>query len=159
MSRVQRRSWDRIASMGRFAAGVVAGASLSCALASAAQLSRHDGGFWSRLAGQDKTAYVAGYSDAMHTSLGKLDGLKVAADVFRWKGANKILGQVRRELDMSGVSANDLVTYLDGVYSNPRFADFDVAMAIELAAMHGVDSKTPSSAVPPVASATGNTKP
>jgi hypothetical protein len=158
MNRVQRRSWDRIASMGRFAAGVVVGASLSCALASAAQLSHHDGAFWSRLSGQDKTTYVAGYSDAMHTSLGKLDGLKVAAGVFRWKGANKILGQVRRELDMSGVHANDLVVYLDGVYSNPRYVDFDVAMAIESAAMRGTDLKSASGAPPALAAGSSSAK-
>ena len=69
---------------------------LGCALAAAAQVSRHDGAFWSRLGNQDKAAYVEGYSDATHSSLDKLDNLRLAAGVFHWKGANKILAQVAR---------------------------------------------------------------
>jgi hypothetical protein len=152
MNKVQRRSCWQIGSMGEFAAGVIIGAILSCALASAAQVSRHDGSFWNRLGKQDKAAYVAGYSDAAHTSLGKLDSLKLAAAAFHWKGANKILSQLARELDVSGLEANDLTAYLDSVYSNPRYGDFDVAMALELAAMRGTSSKSPSNGVPPAAS-------
>src|SRR5580692_10748689 len=128
--------------MGKFVAGIAVGASLSYAVASAAQVSRHDGTFWGRLGNQDKTAYVMGYSEAMHTSFGKLDSLKVAAGVFHWKGANRILGQIARELDMSGLPADRVVAYLDSVYSNPRYEDFDVATAIELAAMRGADLKS-----------------
>jgi hypothetical protein len=135
--RSQRRIWDRVGGIGKFAAGVALGASLSCALASAGQDARHDGLFWKGLGNHDKTAYVAGYSDAMHTSLGKLDNLKVAAALLHWKGANKILGQVARGLDLSGLSSNHLVAYLDNVYSNPRYGDFDVPMAIEAATMGG----------------------
>ena len=83
--------------MVKFAAGVIVGASLSCAVASATQVSNHDGFFWKGLGNQDKTVYVAGYSDAMHTSLGKLDNLKVAAALFHWKGAGKILIRSRAD--------------------------------------------------------------
>ena len=100
MIKVWRRLWRRLGGMGKFVAGIAVGASLSYAVASAAQVSRHDGTFWGRLGSQDKTAYVTGYSEAMHTSFGKLDSLKVAAGVFHWKGANRILGQIARELDM-----------------------------------------------------------
>lgn len=92
MIKYQRREWRRTRSMSKFAAGVAVGVSLSCALAAAAQVSDHDGAFWSRLGHQDKAAYVAGYSDATQSTLGKLDTLKVAAGVFHWKGADKILG-------------------------------------------------------------------
>ena len=152
------RTRDRIGSIGKFAAGVIVGATLSCALASAAQVSRHDGSFCNRLGKQDKTAYVAGYSDAAHTSLGKLDSLKLAAAAFHWKGANRILSQLARELDVSGLEANDLTAYLDSVYSNPRYGDFDVAMALELAAMRGTGLKPPSAGVPPAVSATPDLK-
>jgi hypothetical protein len=130
-------------SVSKLAAGVVVGASLACALAAAAQISQHDGGFWSRLGNQDKAAYVAGYSDATHSSLAKLDNLRRAAGVFHWKDANKILSQVARSLDISGLSAPALILYLDRVYSNPRYGDFDVGIAIELAAMRGIDTQSP----------------
>jgi hypothetical protein len=114
-------------------------------LAAAAQVSRHDGVFWSRLGNQDKAAYVAGYSDATHFSLGKLDNLRLAAGVLHWKGANKILVQVARGLDISVLPAPALIAYLDKVYSNPRYADFDVESAIGLAAVRGIDAQSPSS--------------
>ncbi len=126
----------------KFAAGLIVGASLTCAVASATQVSRHDGLFWKGLGTPDKTAYVAGYSDAMHSSLGKLDNLRVAAALFHWKGAGKILGQVARGLDMSGLAPEKVVAYLNNVYSNPRYGDFDVTMAIEAATMRGIEVKT-----------------
>ena len=135
-------------SMGKFAAGVVAGASLSGALAAAAQVSRHDGAFWSRLGNQDKAAYVAGFSDASNSSLGKLDNLRLAAGAFHWKGANQILAEVARGLDISGLSAPALIAYLDKLYSNHRYGDFDVGIAIELAAMRGIGAESASREVP-----------
>ncbi|HEV3109332.1 MAG TPA: hypothetical protein VGY99_02475 [Candidatus Binataceae bacterium] len=148
----QRRGSGRLDGIIKFAAGVVVGTTLSCALASAAQIVRHDGVFWKALGNKAKTAYVAGYSDASRASLGKLDQLKVAAGLFRWKGADKILNQVARGLDASDLPPHDLVAYLDNVYSNSRYGDFDVANAIELAAMRGAgaksDAQTASTAVP-----------
>jgi hypothetical protein len=154
--KIQRRK--RLGATSKFAVGIAVGASLSYALASAAQLSRHDGGFWGRLGSQEKIAYVTGYSEAMHTSVGKLDSLKVAAGVFHWKGANRILGQMARELDKSGLPADRVVAYLDNVYSNPQYGDFDVANAIELAAMRSTDLKSSSSKLPPVPSVSSHVK-
>lgn len=153
-----QRIWDRISGIGKFAAGVVVGASLTCAVASATQLSRHDGLFWKGLGNQDKTAYVAGYSDAMHTSLGKLDNLRVAAALFHWKGAGKILGQVERGLDLSDLPPEHLISYLDNVYSNPRYGDFNVTMAIEAATMRGTDFKPGSGQTPLAAADSSNVK-
>ena len=98
-------SGGRMGSMGKFAAEVVVGASLGGALGAAAQVSRHDGAFWSRLGNRDKAAYVAGYSDPTHSSLGKLDNLTLAAGVFHWKGANKMFVNVARGLDISDLLA------------------------------------------------------
>lgn len=148
MTNGQRRGSGRFEGMVKFAAGVVVGASLSCALASAAQVARHDGVFWKGLGNQDKTAYVDGYSDAMHTGLGKLDQLRVAAALFHWKGAGKILNEAERGLDMSSLSDHDLVAYLDNVYSSRQYGDFDVANAIELAAMRGLGGKSASQVLP-----------
>jgi hypothetical protein len=155
MDEVQRR--HRMGSVGEFAVGVIVAAALSCALASGAQVSRHDGSFWNRLGKQEKAAYVAGYSDAVRTSLGKLDSLKLAAAAFHWKGAKRVLSQLAREVDVSVLEANDLTAYLDGVYANPRYRDFDVPMAIELAALRGTDL-TPSSGGPPAASTAPDVK-
>ncbi len=151
MIKGQHRGWERTV---RFGAGVVVGASLGCALAATAQVSRHDGAFWSRLGNQDRAAYVEGYSDASYCTLGKLDKLRVAAGVFHWKGANKVLAQVARGLDLSGLPAPVLIAYLDKVYSNPRYGDFDVGNAIELAAMSGIDPQSPANEASAVMPAT-----
>lgn len=147
----QRRGWSRIRSTSKFAGGVVVGASLTCALAAAAPGSRHNGAFWSRLGNQDKAAYVAGYSDAAHFSIDKIDKLKLAGAVLQWRNANKILAQTARGLDISDLSAATLIAYLDKVYSNPRYDDFDMGIAIELAARRGIDARWSSREVlPPV---------
>jgi hypothetical protein len=137
----------------RLAAGLVVGASLGGALAATAQVSHHDGAFWGRLGNQDRAAYVAGYSDASDRMLSKLSDLRVADGVFHWKGANKVLAQVARGLDLSGLSAADLIAYLDRVYANPRYGDFDVGSAIEVAAMRGIGPQSPATEVPVVAPA------
>jgi hypothetical protein len=149
----RKQSRDRgISGALKFAAGAMVGASLSCALALAAQTVRHDGDFWKTLATPDKAAYVDGYSDAARASLGKLDQLKVAAGLFHWKGADKILSQVARGLDVSGLSTDELVGYLDNLYQNPRYGDFDVSNAIDLAVMRGIDPKLLAQKSPPVSS-------
>ncbi len=142
MIRGQRQSSGQLQGIVKFAAGVVVGASLSCALVSAAQVVRHDGAFWKGLGNQDKTAYVDGYSDAMRTNLGKLDQLKIASALLHWKGAGKILSQVAHGMDLSSMPTKDLVAYLDNVYSNRQYSDFDLANAIELAVMRGLDGQS-----------------
>ncbi len=73
----------------------------------------------------------------------------MAAGLFHWKGAGKILDQVARGLDTSDLPPQDLVAFLDNVYSNSRYGDFDVANAIELAAMRGTGSKSVAQAAAP----------
>ena len=141
MKSYQRRKSARTGGVLKFATGVIVGASLSCAFAWGATVVRHDGNFWKALEKPDKTAYIDGYSDAARVSLGKIDQLKIAANLFHWKGADKILSQVARGLDVTGASDTDLVAYLDKVYQNPRYGDFDVSNAIDLAAMRGVAIK------------------
>ncbi len=146
-------------SMGKFVAGLIVGAGLSCTLAATAQVPHHDGVFWGRLDNQDKAAYVEGYSDAAHSSLGKLDNLKLAAGVFHWKGADKILAQVARGLDISSLPTPGLIAYLDSVYSDPRYGNFELGTAIELAAMRGIDAQATSIKVPGVTPASSDLKP
>ena len=109
--------WEHMESMGRFGVEVLVGASLGCALAAAAPVSRHDGAFWNRLGNQDRAAYVAGYSDASDRTPSKLDRLRLAAGVFHWNGANEVLAQVARGLDLSRLSGPALNADLDRVYS------------------------------------------
>lgn len=145
----RRRASGRIARLVNFVTGVIVGASLVSLAVSATQLSLHDGLFWRRLGSGDKNAYVAGYADAMQTSLSKVDSLKVAAKLFHWKGANKILNRVERGLDLSLLPCGDLVSYLDQVYSNPRYGDLEMTMAIEVGTMRGTELKPSSDSASP----------
>jgi len=148
MFKVQQRRWEQMTGTGKFIVGAIVGASLSCALAAAAQVFPHDGAFWRRLGEQDKAAYVAGYTDAAHVSLSKFDNLKHAAAVLHWKGATKILPQVERGLNVPDAPAPALISYLDSIYSNPRYGDFDVGNAIGLAAIRGIGAKAAPSEAP-----------
>lgn len=134
------------------------GVSLSCAVAAGAPVSRHDGAFWSRLGNKDKAAYVAGYSDATQSSLEKLDTLKIAAGVFHWKSADKVFAEAVRGLDISRVPTPQVIAYLNKLYANPQYRDFDVQIAIELAAKREIDAQSPSSEVPAVAQASPPTE-
>lgn len=161
MDKVERRRLKRpqgLANLFRFATGIALGASLCCVLASAAQASRHDGVFWVKLGSQDKIAYIAGYADAMRTSIGKFDNLRAAAGIFHWKGADRILGEIACELDMSGLPADRLVASLDKIYLNPRYADFEVANEIELAALRDTSDLKSITSEPPRSSTVSRAK-
>ena len=80
--------------MKKFAAGVMLGFVASWAVAFASSNVSHDGSFWNRLNTTAKDGYVNGYSDAMRVSVGKLDVLNSAADLFHWKGARRIIHQL-----------------------------------------------------------------
>ncbi len=125
-------------------------------MAFGAQAVHHDGNFWKGLSKPDKSAYVDGYSDAAQASLGKLDQLKVAAGLFHWKGADKILAQLAHGLDISALSGEEMVSYLDKIYQNPRYGDFDVSNAIDLAVMRGIDPSLMSHKQSPVAPLSSN---
>jgi hypothetical protein len=84
----------------------------------------------------ERLTYIEGYSDAMQVSVKKLESLRIAAEQFHWKGAKNIFGQAAREMMISGVAPNDLVQYLDEVYSDPEYHDLELAKALQLAAMN-----------------------
>ena len=90
--------------MKKFAAGVMLGFVASWAVAFASSNVSHDGSFWNRLNSAAKDGYVNGYSDAMRVSVGKLDVLNSAADLFHWKGARRIIHQLSGQLSMGDVS-------------------------------------------------------
>ncbi len=123
--------------MNKFAAGVVLGFLLSCGFGLAAQTLDHNGLFWNQLGDSAKQGYVDGYSDAMSVSVGKLDNLIVAADLFRWKGAKKIIHQLSRELAISDQRPEDVVKRLNELYSDRKYSELDLGSAVELLTMRG----------------------
>ncbi|MGH7916616.1 MAG: hypothetical protein ACREQE_04040, partial [Candidatus Binataceae bacterium] len=84
--------------MNKFIAGVVVGFVVSCTVVFASPTVEHDGVFWNKLNSSAKTGYINGYGDAMQVSVSKLDYLTAAADLFHWKGANKIIRELSRQL-------------------------------------------------------------
>ncbi len=123
--------------MKRFAAGVVTGFILSCGLGLAGQSLDHNGAFWNSLGASAKQGYVNGYSDAMSVSVGKLDNLTVAADLFRWKGAKKIIHQLSRELAISDQRPEDVVKHINELYSDRKYSELDLGSAVQLLTMRG----------------------
>ena len=92
----------------------------------------HNGVFWSRLSDPAKLGYVDGYGDAMQVSLGKLDSLRIAADLFHWKGAPRVIRQLSSELSFSGLTSDRVVQRLDQLYANPKYSQLDLGSALQL---------------------------
>ena len=120
--------------MKRFSAGVVLGFLACWGVGFAAPNFSHNGSFWNRLNGSAKGGYVDGYGDAMQVSTGKLDSLMIAADLFRWKGADKIIPQLSKELSTAGFGSREVVHRLDALYANPKYSELDLGQALQLLA-------------------------
>jgi len=120
--------------MKRFSAGVVLGFLASLGMGWAAPNFGHNGSFWNKLNASAKTGYVNGYSDAMQVSSGKLDSLTIAADLFHWKGADKIIHQLSKQLSTGDLGSDEAVRKLDTLYSNPKYSELDLGQALELVA-------------------------
>src|SRR5437016_5768378 len=99
--------------MKKFVAGAILGFVACWGVSFAASSAGHNGLFWNGLNGSAKDGYINGYSDAMKVSIGQLDNLTIAADTFHWRGARKIIGQIKRELSMADLSPNTAVKHLD----------------------------------------------
>jgi hypothetical protein len=125
-------SEGRITEMKRFIASVVVGFVTSCGAGFAAQSFDHNGVFWNRLNNAAKTGYINGYGDAMQVSAGKLDSLSLAADLFHWRGANKIIKQLSSELSTADLTPDQAMKKLDKLYSNPKYGELDLGQAFQL---------------------------
>jgi hypothetical protein len=121
--------------MKQFTTGVVVGFIASCSIGFAATNLDHNGIFWNKLNSAAKTSYVNGYGDAMQVSIGKLDSLSIAADLFHWKGADKIIHQISDELSTSQMGSDEAVRKLDTLYSNPKYSELDLGQALQLLAV------------------------
>ncbi len=118
--------------MRKFIAGAVVGFLASWACAFAAPSFNHNGVFWNRMTGDAKTGYVDGYNDAMQVSVGKLDSLTIAADLFHWKGAHKIIHQLGRELSLSDLTTTEAVKRLNALYASSKYSELDLGSALQL---------------------------
>ena len=128
--------------MKKFIAGVVVGFVASCGVGFAAQSFDHNGVFWNKLTGNAKTGYINGYGDAMQVSAGKLDSLSIAADLFHWRGANKIIKQLSSELSTADLTPDQAVKKLDTLYANPKYSELDLGQALQLLAARTNDQTT-----------------
>lgn len=125
--------------MKQFTAGIVVGFVASCSMALAAVAIDHNGTFWNKLNDSAKTGYVDGYGDAMQVSIGKLDSLSVAADLFHWKGADKIIPQLANELSTSQFGAQEAVRKLNALYADPKYSELDLGQALQLLSVQLAD--------------------
>src|SRR5262249_46883696 len=121
--------------MKKFSAGVIVGFLLSAAGLFAAPSFDHNGSYWNQLSPSAKAGYVSGYSDAMQVSVGKLDVLTTAANLFHWKGADKIIHQVSHELAMAELRPDDAVKRLDALYADRKYGELDLGTALQVLAI------------------------
>jgi hypothetical protein len=130
--------------MKKFIAGVVVGFVLSCVGVFAAPSFDHNGSYWNQLNASAKSGYVNGYSDAMEVSVGKLNVLTTAADLFHWKGADRIIHQLSHELAMSELTPAEAVKRLDTLYANRKYSELDLGTALQVLAIDstGQDAAT-----------------
>ena len=128
--------------MKKFIAGVVVGSVLSCAGVFAAPSFDHNGSYWNQLSASAKNGYVNGYSDAMQVSVGKLNVLTTAADLFHWKGADRIISQLSHELAMSELKPADAVKRLDALYANRKYSELDLGTALQVLAIDSANQST-----------------
>jgi hypothetical protein len=128
--------------MKKFIAGVVVGFVLSCAGVFAAPSFDHNGSYWNQLNPSAKSGYVNGYSDAMQVSVGKLNVLTTAADLFHWKGADRIIHQLSHELAMSELRPSEAVKRLDTLYANRNYSELDLGTALQVLAIDSTDQSS-----------------
>jgi hypothetical protein len=84
----------------------------------------------------------------MGVSVGKLDNLMVAADLFRWKGAKKIIRQLSHELAIADQRPEDVVKRLNELYSDRKYSELDLGSAVQLLTMRGAPAQAPEAAAP-----------
>src|ERR1700687_2214501 len=135
--------------MKKFIAGVVVGFVASCGVGIAAPSFDHNGVFWNRLNNAAKTGYINGYGDAIQVSVGKLDSLSIAGELFHWRGAGKIIKQLSRELSTADLTPDPAVKKLDTLYANPKYSELDLGQALQLVAARGAEQGTDGNASPP----------
>jgi len=134
--------------MKKFSAGIILGFLASWAVAFASPNFGHNGIFWNKLSSSAKDGYVNGYSDAMKVSVAKLDSLTIAADMFHWKGARKIISQLSGQLSMKDLASDQAVKRLDALYSNQKYSELDLGQALQLLNLRANETAVPAATAP-----------
>jgi hypothetical protein len=129
--------------MKKFAAGVVLGFLASWAVAFASPGLIHNGMFWNRLNASAKEGYVNGYADAMKVSANKLDSLTIAADMFHWKGARRIIRQLVGQLSMADLTPRQAVKRLNDLYANQKYSELDLGEALQILTTRAAETAIP----------------
>ncbi|HVA81687.1 MAG TPA: hypothetical protein VNF29_12245 [Candidatus Binataceae bacterium] len=135
--------------MKKFGLGVLLGFLASWAVAFAATSAGHDGAFWNKLNLSAKDGYVSGYSDAMKVSVAQLDSLTIAANMFHWKGAPKIIHETMRQLSTADMTPDQIVKRLDSLYANQKYSELDLGEALQVLTMRAHETAVPAVATPP----------
>jgi hypothetical protein len=65
--------------------------------------------------------------------------LTTAADLFHWKGADRIIHQLSHELAMSEMKPADAVKRLDTLYANRKYSELDLGTALQVLAIDTAD--------------------
>jgi hypothetical protein len=137
--------------MKKLSAGVVLGFIGSWGVGFAAPNFNHNGIFWTKLNDTAKTGYINGYGDAMQVSVGKLESLSIAADLFHWKGADQIIRQLADQLSTGELKPAEAMHKLDTLYSNPKYSELDLGQALQLLTVKPPADAAPDSAAKPSA--------
>ena len=122
--------------MRRFVAGTISGFLASSVLTFASGGVAHTANFWNELNGAAKYGYICGYSDALRVARVELDELKIAANVFDWKGAPIIIQTLSDQLSTSDLPPEVALRELNTLYANPHYRDLDLGSALELLTIH-----------------------
>jgi hypothetical protein len=134
--------------MKKFVAGAVLGFLASWGVSFAATNYGHNGIFWNKLNDSAKDGYVNGYSDAMRVSVGHLDSLMTAADIFHWKGGHKFIGQVKKQLTSADMGPEATIKRLDEFYSNQKYTELDLGQALQALTVRANETALPPEAPP-----------
>jgi hypothetical protein len=76
-------------------------------------------------------------------SVGKLEVLNSAADLFHWKGARRIIHQLSGQLSMGEVTPEKAVKRLDELYSNQNYSELDLGEAIQTLTIRANETAVP----------------
>jgi hypothetical protein len=79
----------------------------------------------------------------MQVSVGKLNVLTTAADLFHWRGADRIIHQLSHELALSELKPAEAVERLDTLYANRKYSELDLGTALQVLAIDSTDQGAP----------------
>jgi hypothetical protein len=113
---------------------------LGCSLGFGGQGTVRNADYWRHLAQAERVTYVEGYTDAMRVVDQKFDALRAAAELLHWKNARRIFRKARRDMINTDIAPNELVEYVNNIYSDPEYHNLELVQAMRLAMMKRLPS-------------------